>query len=171
MDVKQFGTLVNWITCTGTGRGGSLSVGIDAHLYVDLALHCLVGKVLTKKKFHVQTFKDTVRALWGGQEGMQVLDMGFKLFHFIFNDATEMARVLQGEPWLFDGYAILLGPWKVGLQTDQYTLECLPCWVQVWNLPLEFVDAKMDRAVGAHIGTVIEVEERSIIQAKNEDDM
>ncbi|GAA0182091.1 hypothetical protein LIER_42294 [Lithospermum erythrorhizon] len=45
----------------------------------------LVGRVLTKKKFHVQTFKDTVRNLWGVQEGVQVLDMGTNLFHFVFN--------------------------------------------------------------------------------------
>ncbi|GAA0175320.1 hypothetical protein LIER_41899 [Lithospermum erythrorhizon] len=57
--------------------------------------------------------------------------MGNNLFHFIFDDATQMTRVLQGEPWLFEGYGIFLGPWKEGIQGDQVQLNRLPCWIGV----------------------------------------
>ncbi|GAA0139840.1 hypothetical protein LIER_01309 [Lithospermum erythrorhizon] len=90
--------------------------------------------------------------------------MGFNLFHFIFNDETQMIRVLQGEPWLFEGYSILLGPWKVGMPVDQISLTTIPYWVQIWNLPLGFVDVEMSRVVGAHVGTVLDVDKRNVEQ-------
>ncbi|GAA0168028.1 hypothetical protein LIER_40478 [Lithospermum erythrorhizon] len=52
----------------------------------------LVGKVLTKKTIHGPTFKDTIRALWGGQEGMQVLDIGFNLFHYVSRISNSIAH-------------------------------------------------------------------------------
>ncbi|GAA0184783.1 hypothetical protein LIER_32071 [Lithospermum erythrorhizon] len=58
----------------------------------------LVAKVLTKQRFHIQTLKDTLRNLWGGEDGVQVLDMGVNLFHVIFVEESRMMRVLQHEP-------------------------------------------------------------------------
>ncbi|GAA0162515.1 hypothetical protein LIER_18592 [Lithospermum erythrorhizon] len=54
--------------------------------------YSLVVKVLSKRRFHVQTLKDTIRGLWGGSEGVQVLDMGGSLFHVIFLDDVKMLR-------------------------------------------------------------------------------
>ncbi|GAA0167536.1 hypothetical protein LIER_22449 [Lithospermum erythrorhizon] len=43
-------------------------------------------------------------------------------------------------------------------------METLPCWVQIWNLPLGFIEVEMGRAVGAHIGKVLDVDTRSLEQ-------
>ncbi|GAA0176101.1 hypothetical protein LIER_29156 [Lithospermum erythrorhizon] len=94
----------------------------------------LVAKVLTKQHFHIQTLKDTLRNLWGGEDGVQVLGMGVNLFHVIIVEESRMMRVLQHELWLFEGYAILLK------------------------------NADFGRAIGAHIREVIEVDKRSIEQ-------
>ncbi|GAA0148866.1 hypothetical protein LIER_08191 [Lithospermum erythrorhizon] len=42
----------------------------------------------------------------------------------------------------------------------------LPCWVQIWNLPPDYIDAEIEIAIGAHIGEVIEVDKRSIEQER-----
>ncbi|GAA0161529.1 hypothetical protein LIER_39249 [Lithospermum erythrorhizon] len=68
----------------------------------------LVAKVLTNRKFHFQTFKDTLKSLCGGSSSLQVLDMGMNVFHVVFNDDVPMIRVLQGKPWLFEGHDILI---------------------------------------------------------------
>ncbi|GAA0176902.1 hypothetical protein LIER_29628 [Lithospermum erythrorhizon] len=65
--------------------------------------YCLVVKVLMKRRFHVPTFKNTIRALWGGHEGLQVLGMGTNIFHIIFVDDVQMNRVLLGEPSFLEG--------------------------------------------------------------------
>ncbi|GAA0161733.1 hypothetical protein LIER_17980 [Lithospermum erythrorhizon] len=129
----------------------------------------LIGRVHTNRRYHVQTFKHTIRALWGGQDGspIQILDMGFNLFHIMFNDESKMTRIVQGEPWLFEGYSILLGPWRVGMQADQVVLNTFPCWVQIWNLPLAFVNKEMGLSVGAHIGMVLEVDTRGLEQERD----
>ncbi|GAA0168168.1 hypothetical protein LIER_22942 [Lithospermum erythrorhizon] len=122
----------------------------------------VIGRVLTQKKFHVPTLKDTVRALWGGEEGVQILDMGSNLFHFVFNEGAQMVRVLQGEPWLFKGYAIIIKRWFPGMQVEDVVLDSLPCWVQVWNLPLGYVGAEFGQTTGAHIGEFMELDKCSI---------
>ncbi|GAA0139921.1 hypothetical protein LIER_01374 [Lithospermum erythrorhizon] len=49
---------------------------------------------------------------------------------------------------------------------QQVKLESIPCWVQIWNLPLGYVDVDFVRAIGAHIGEVLEVDKRSIEQER-----
>ncbi|GAA0160034.1 hypothetical protein LIER_16681 [Lithospermum erythrorhizon] len=39
---------------------------------------------------------------------VKVLDMGVNLFHVIFVDDVQILMVLQGEPWLFEGHALLI---------------------------------------------------------------
>ncbi|GAA0153891.1 hypothetical protein LIER_12021 [Lithospermum erythrorhizon] len=99
----------------------------------------LVAKVFTMRRFHLPTFKDTIKTLWGGQEGIQVLDMGSNLFH---------------------GSAIFLKRWEPEMQIDSVVFDTLPYWVQIWNLPMGYVDVDFGRAIGAHIGEVIEVDKQ-----------
>ncbi|GAA0175200.1 hypothetical protein LIER_28427 [Lithospermum erythrorhizon] len=82
-----------------------------------------------------------------GQEEVQILDMGMNLFHLVFNDVAQLTRVLQGEPWLFEGYAILLSRWKAKMRIEQVSLETLPVWVQVWNLPLGYVNVHIEEVL------------------------
>ncbi|GAA0187351.1 hypothetical protein LIER_34639 [Lithospermum erythrorhizon] len=42
----------------------------------------------------------------------------------------------------------------------------LPCRVQIWNLPLGYLDVEFGRAIGAHIGDVVEVDRRCIDQER-----
>ncbi|GAA0155654.1 hypothetical protein LIER_38126 [Lithospermum erythrorhizon] len=67
-----------------------------------------------------------------------------------------------GEPWLFEGYAIVLRRWEAEMQIDQVVFHSLPCWVQVWNFPLGYVEEVIGQAIVAHIGDVMEVDKRSI---------
>ncbi|GAA0185643.1 hypothetical protein LIER_32931 [Lithospermum erythrorhizon] len=52
--------------------------------------------------------------------------------------------------------------WEAEMLVDQFSFETIPCWVQVWNLPLGYVNMIMGQAVGAHIKKVMEVDRRSI---------
>ncbi|GAA0141173.1 hypothetical protein LIER_02377 [Lithospermum erythrorhizon] len=52
------------------------------------------------------------------------------------------------------------------MKVDELVWNNLPCCVQIWNLPLGYVDAEIGRAIGAHIGEVIEVDRRSIEQER-----
>ncbi|GAA0142217.1 hypothetical protein LIER_03166 [Lithospermum erythrorhizon] len=108
-------------------------------------------------------------SLWGGNERVHILDMGSNLFRFSFNGDVQMNRVLQGEPWLFDGSAILLRKWASEMSVENVVLEKLPCWVLIWNLPFEYIDAEIGRAMGTHIREVLEVDTRSIEQDQGSD--
>ncbi|GAA0175440.1 hypothetical protein LIER_41917 [Lithospermum erythrorhizon] len=50
------------------------------------------------------------------------------------------------------------------MRVNDIEFNTLPCWVQIWNLPLGYVDVDIGRAVGAHIG--VEVNSRSIEQER-----
>ncbi|GAA0160035.1 hypothetical protein LIER_16682 [Lithospermum erythrorhizon] len=52
------------------------------------------------------------------------------------------------------------------MQVEQIEFNFLPCWAQIWNLPLGYVDVDFGMAIGAHIGEVLEVDSRSIKQEK-----
>ncbi|GAA0155212.1 hypothetical protein LIER_12989 [Lithospermum erythrorhizon] len=88
----------------------------------------LVGRVLTKRRFHVQTFKETMRALWGGHEGI----VGF--ICAMEGRDTGIPNCVEYSSMFGTNLASLLG----------------------------FFQAEIGHAVGAHIGTVLDVDTRSL---------
>ncbi|GAA0186161.1 hypothetical protein LIER_33449 [Lithospermum erythrorhizon] len=79
-------------------------------------------------------------------------------------EGEKLGKVLQGEPWLFEGHWILIQQWEAEMKVGDLFWRHIPCWVQIWNLPLGYVDVDFGRAIGAYIGEVIEVDHRSIEQ-------
>ncbi|GAA0161527.1 hypothetical protein LIER_39248 [Lithospermum erythrorhizon] len=48
------------------------------------------------------------------------------------------------------------------MNIEHVTMDSLPCWVRIWNHLLGYVDTDFGKAVGAHIGEVMEVDRRSV---------
>uniref|UniRef100_A0A2N9IFR8 Uncharacterized protein n=1 Tax=Fagus sylvatica TaxID=28930 RepID=A0A2N9IFR8_FAGSY len=68
----------------------------------------LAAKFLTKRVLNMEAVMRTLKPLWRAARGFKGRDMGSNGILFIFNDATDMERVLANEPWSFDKYLILL---------------------------------------------------------------
>ena len=70
--------------------------------------HCLLGKLITNRYFNRAALKTTMLRLWGEGRGITVQDMGVNLFIFQFKDEVKCGRVMNGAPWMFDKYLLVL---------------------------------------------------------------
>ena len=68
----------------------------------------LIGKFLTCKAFNKRAALNTLRAAWGMQLGLQILEVGSNLFQFKFQFEYDLIRVLKGGPWSFDNQLLML---------------------------------------------------------------
>lgn len=117
----------------------------------------LVGKLLSKRSFSKAALKDTMRKVWGQNEGLKILEVGDNLFHFRFSREADMRRVLNGGPWCFDNMLLLLKKWEVGMKADSVNFHDVDFWIQLWGLPFECISPEIGEMIGNRIGQVLEV--------------
>lgn len=69
---------------------------------------CLVGRLITEKKINKEAFRSLLTRLWriGGQVTFQ--EVQENLWIFEFSNLYDKRRVMEGRPWLFDRYILVL---------------------------------------------------------------
>ncbi|KAF7150653.1 hypothetical protein RHSIM_Rhsim02G0038900 [Rhododendron simsii] len=130
---------------------------------VEACSFSLVGKLLTSKKFNVTVMKDSLRRAWGSPENLHIVEVGDNLFHFRFDSETNLRKVLNGGPWNFDNYLLVLQEWESGMKAEQVSFQLVPFWVQLWGLPFEFVNPVIGEIIGKRIGSFFSVDNRAVM--------
>ncbi|CAM8996739.1 unnamed protein product [Rhodiola kirilowii] len=77
----------------------------------------------------------------------------------------EQSRAVEGGPWTFMGWAVIVEKWRKGTTTSNYNSWSLRIWVQVHNVPVEYRDRVVPRELAELAGKVIKDE----TQDKNKD--
>ncbi|GKV19445.1 hypothetical protein SLEP1_g29706 [Rubroshorea leprosula] len=77
---------------------------------------CLVGIVLTRKRYHMESMERTLVDVWRPVKGMHMRILGNNLFAFYFCHPVDMQRVLAEGPWRFDNHIMVLQEAQGGRQ-------------------------------------------------------
>lgn len=80
-------------------------VNIIYYIFDDLLL---AAKFHTRRALNMEAIAKTFKLLWRTIKGFEIRDMGNHMMLFVFPDATDIDRVLQGEPWTFDKHLVAL---------------------------------------------------------------
>lgn len=64
---------------------------------------------------------------------------------------------MQGRPWLFDNYLLVLQPWEENLNWDDTGFQFLSFWIHVWNIHLHWSSIETGKKIGYSIGEVKDV--------------
>ncbi|CAB4286507.1 unnamed protein product [Prunus armeniaca] len=80
-----------------------------------------------------------------------IVELEQNRFFFAFNTNLERATILNGGPWLFNGYLLILAEADEKVNLTRIPLVMQEFWIQVKGLPLSF----MTRAMGQMIGTAL----------------
>ena len=68
----------------------------------EASVHCLAGKFLTKRIINVEAVARTFKPLWKPVGELKIQDVGRNVLVFEFDDALDLERVLEFEPWSYD---------------------------------------------------------------------
>lgn len=131
------------------------SDGEDDSEAVDLRW-AFVGRFLTDKNIKSLTMKNVMAAVWRPVKGMRVKTIKPNLFLFQFFHDRDIQRVIKGGPWSFENQPLLCKRLQVGDQPAKVPLFTIEFWVQVYDLPCDFMSEKVDKHVGNYIGVFVE---------------
>lgn len=132
----------------------------DVDNSIDLAL---VGRVMTMRPYNFDAFKKTMNQIWAITKDALFRSIENGLFVVQFATARDRAKVLDGRPWTFDQYLVLMTEIERGLQPSDIALTHTPIWVRMYNLPLDSRSDKHIRILGSSMGDVLEVDNDGIL--------
>lgn len=93
--------------------------------------------------------------LWQPKHQVDITLMEPNRFMFQFFNYADMERVIQQGPWLFDSYSLIWS--KVSDGKDSFTMhiDSIELWMQVHNLPFDFMTETMGILLGNHVGKLV----------------
>ena len=74
---------------------------------------------------------NTLRAAWGMQSGIQILEVGSNLFQFKFQSEFDLNRILKRGPSSFDNQLLMLTNWRKGMTVSNVKLGYASLWIQI----------------------------------------
>ncbi|XVF37799.1 hypothetical protein REPUB_Repub20aG0042000 [Reevesia pubescens] len=95
--------------------------------------------------------------VWRIQSGLQIREVGDKLFIFHFANHTIKDRILLSQPWAFNRSLLVLKELNGLHEVDKINMEWCPFWVQIHGLPLGLMNKKIGIVVAESLGDVEEV--------------
>ncbi|XP_050229180.1 uncharacterized protein LOC126678321 [Mercurialis annua] len=116
----------------------------------------LVGKLLTKKPYNLNHMKNAFTSAWRLAKGFYIKEIGDNLFVCEFKSKNDRARILKDGPWHFDKQLIIFEPLCGNLQLGDVGLELSPCWMRIYNLPLNCRGKAAVMKIGGKVGRIVE---------------
>ena len=68
----------------------------------------MTAKFYTKQVLNMEAIAKTFTLLWKTRKGFEIRDMGDHMVLFVFPKASDIDRVLLGEPWTFNKHLVAL---------------------------------------------------------------
>ncbi|XP_042988622.1 uncharacterized protein LOC122316137 [Carya illinoinensis] len=95
--------------------------------------------------------------IWKLQGGIQFKGVGTNLFLIEFQNASDMAKVKQGRPWMFDRNLICLEDYNGLVTPEEMGFDKEPIWIQLHNISLGSMTKKVGKNIGELVGEVLEI--------------
>ena len=84
----------------------------------------------------MEAIAKTFTLLWKTRKGFEIRDMGDHRVMFVFPEASDIDRVLMGEPWTSDRHLVVLERMKRSDAIEEAKFNQTSFWVQVHDLPV-----------------------------------
>lgn len=99
----------------------------------------LIGKIHGEKVANYTGLQKELTKIWGFSGPFKVRELGVNLYQFVFASQKEKMKVLHGKAWTFDSQFIILKPGSEDTDFLKESFNRLPLWIQVWNLPNQWI--------------------------------
>ena len=123
----------------------------------EASVHRLAGKFLTKRIINAKAIARTFKPLWKPAGELKIRDVGRNVLVFEFEDAIDLERVLEFEPWSYDKSLVIFQKTKSVESAPSLEFSVISFWVQLHNVPETSLNQETGEVVGNTIGTTIRV--------------
>ncbi|KAK7832799.1 uncharacterized protein CFP56_026224 [Quercus suber] len=150
--------LVESITKKLQGTGKIIKLKASEKAAEELVNTGLVGKLLLDRVINKSVIKAIILKAWRTSRSVQIVDLKENIFLFKFACEGDRKRILELGPCYFEGCPIILKMWHQNLSVKDMDFSSIPIWMQVHNLPIEYMSKENAKELGALVGEVIEVD-------------
>ncbi|GAU45877.1 hypothetical protein TSUD_401030, partial [Trifolium subterraneum] len=122
---------------------------------------CLVGRFLCDRPIHAGSMMVRIADLWKPVKKVAITEAKPGIFLFQFGHPLDMEAVIQGGPWTFDNYLLILEQIPLGMQIDSIPLQHVDLWVQIHNLPTGLMREAVGIKLANYIGKFVEYDKNN----------
>lgn len=141
---------------------------------VSIARRTLVGKFIANKAVNKSAAKEVIAKAWSVYDKVWISDLGLNKFLFTFENEMHSRDVKRKAPWFFMNKLMCVEYWIPEVSPHEIYFDLAPFWLQIHNLPMEFLNSSNVTTILSRVGKVLEVEEpiiegrilRTFIRAK-----
>ena len=117
---------------------------------------CLVGRFLTDRTINFQAMKHCMAGVWRLEMGITMKEIKPHLYLVRFYHIVDLRRVLDTKLWSFNGHTLILDHLQSGEDPLLVPLAHVPFWVQVYELPADFMSIGVGKQLGNYVGRFME---------------
>ncbi|KAK1678461.1 hypothetical protein QYE76_039309 [Lolium multiflorum] len=118
----------------------------------------VMGKVLSSKKFHIQTIDSALRPQWGNPRGLKFTAKGDNIFLASMEFDRDRKRVWEGAPWTVSKHAVVLDDFDVSMKPSEIKFKRLPMWFRCDDLPFNWMNEARGKAIANQVGEFIKLD-------------
>lgn len=112
-------------------EGISISEG-EVAILQEKRSRCLVGRFGTEKRVNREAFKSLLTRIWRPVGCVIFQEVQEHLWIFEFSDGDDKQRIMEGRPWLFDRYLVILNGFDGSMAPSQMEFlssgcRCMTC--------------------------------------------
>lgn len=108
----------------------------------------MVGKIGAEQHINKEAFKIILSRIWRTISPVVYKEVQDTIWLFEFAESVDKKRVIEGRPWSFDRYILVLDEFDGSIPPSQIKFTHSLFWIQVHDIPLFC----MNKAVGLRIG-------------------
>ncbi|KAF4404808.1 hypothetical protein G4B88_006194 [Cannabis sativa] len=121
----------------------------------------LVGRIVSKQNFSVGLFRTIFTRMWKafGEWKVKIMeeDKGSSYFGLSFHSRGDAKKVLEKQPWLFNGGFLVLEEWPNSGQWRDARLDRVSLWVKMRGFPLKALTLNNVKRLGSLAGVVQDI--------------
>lgn len=118
----------------------------------------LLGSLLTSRPFSVSGMKRLLFNIWHPMYEVQMEEVGQNLFLFGFAHRMDLNKVVREGPWRFNRHFLVLRETDDPNCADRAMLTKIPIWLQIHEVPSQWLSVSAARSIAIKVGEVLEVD-------------
>jgi hypothetical protein len=120
--------------------------------------NCLMGKLVVNHIIPKEYFKAPLTRVWRPSGGLSFKVIGENLFIAEFKHEWDKSIILEGRPWIFDGFLVSLAEFDGLTLPAKINFDRASFWIGMYNLPLACMGKSTGEKIGSSVGSVEEVD-------------
>ncbi|KAF8392312.1 hypothetical protein HHK36_022654 [Tetracentron sinense] len=118
----------------------------------------IIGRFATEKSLNGNAATRTTVKAWKTKVEARVQTLKDNCFLFKFAEERDILKVLYNQPWSFDGNLLVMKRWSAELTHSNVTLNIVPFWIQLHDIPPDMFTYKIIQRIAADLGEVDEID-------------